>query len=231
MYLTKLADGLIRMQDGDVRTFPYGAHRSWQTMWHSWGNSQTFVLAYAGKVLDDTAMVASAEREARAFYSRLIIEGMIKEWDFASPGKNIAYEQIAYGIRPITLGLLRLFDATGNELYQKMAGLAASWLFGNNVLHQAMYDENTGRCFDGISDSSRVNRNSGAESTIEALYTLVEIEQYPLAVKYLHYKKIKGTSRGEIVEGVFQNAAGDESKLILDLTAGTLTLHEGKTTR
>jgi hypothetical protein len=231
MYIKKLADGLMRMQDGDVRTFPFGAHRSWQTTWHSWGNSQSFVLAYAGKVLKDTTMVASAEREARAFYSRLLIDGMLKEWDFADPQKKVAYEQIAYGIRPLTLGLLRLYDATGNELYQKMAGLAASWLFGNNVLREVMYDKTTGRCYDGISDSARVNRNSGAESTIEALYTLLEIEQYPLAKKYLWFKKIKGSSQEQLIEGTFRNETGDELTLALNLTTGTLTLHEGKSTR
>jgi hypothetical protein len=229
--IKKLSDGLMVMQDGNAATFPYGVHRSWETMWHSWGNSQSFALAHAGKVLGDTAMVASAEREARAFYSRLLIDGMLKEWDFATPQKKVVYEQIAYGIRPLTLGLLRLYDATGNELYQKMAGLAASWLFGNNVMHEVMYDEASGRCFDGISDSSRVNRNSGAESTIEALYTLVEIEQYPLAKKYLWYKKTKGSSQEQLIEGMFRNASGDELTLALDLTTGILTLHEGKSTR
>jgi hypothetical protein len=231
VFIKKLSDGLMVMQDGNAATFPYGIHRSWETMWHSWGNSQSFALAHAGKVLGDTAMVASAEREARAFYSRLLIEGMLKEWDFASPQKKVAYEQIAYGIRPLTLGLLRLYDATGNELYQKMAGLAASWLFGNNVMHEVMYDEATGRCYDGISDSSRVNRNSGAESTIEALYTLVEIEQYPLAKKYLWYKRIKGSSQEQLIEGMFRNASGDELTLALDLTTGALTVKEGKSTR
>ena len=173
-------------------------------------------------------MVASAEREARAFYSRLLINGMFKEWDLSAPQKKTVYEQIAYGIRPLTLGLLRLYDATGNELYQKMAGLAASWLFGNNVLHQVMYNDSTGRCYDGISDSTRVNRNSGAESTIEALYTLVEIEQYPLAKKYLQFKKIKRSSQAQSIEGLFQNDLRDELTLALDVVTGSLTLHEGK---
>ncbi len=229
--IKKLSDGLMVMQDGNAATFPYGLHRSWETMWHSWGNSQSFVLAYAGKVLRDTAMVASAEKEARGFYSRLLIDGMLKELDFATPQKRVVYEQIAYGIRPLTLGLLRLYDATGNEIYQKMAGLAASWLFGNNVMHQVMYDEASGRCYDGISDSSRVNRNSGAESTIEALYTLLEIEQYPLAKKYLWYKKTKASLQEQLIEGMFRNESGDELTLALDLTTGILTLHEGKSTR
>lgn len=221
-YIEKLADGLMVMQDGDMRTFPYGAHRSWETMWHSWGNNQSYVLAYAGRILGDKKMIASAEKEARGFYARLLIDGMLKEWNFAEPQKKSEYEQIAYGIRPMTLGLLRLFDATKNEVYLKMAGLTASWLFGNNVLQQTMYDSTTGRCFDGISDRTRLNRNSGAESTIEALYTLLEIEQYPLASKYLSYRKTSNQSTGEILSATFQNAAGDTLVLTMNLKRGTV---------
>ncbi|MDP2884796.1 MAG: hypothetical protein Q8P51_07240 [Ignavibacteria bacterium] len=221
-HIQKLADGLIMMQDGDIRTFPFGAHRSWETIWHSWGNSQSHVLAYAGGVLRDKKMIASAEKEAKGFYARLLIDGILKEWNLAEPKKKSAYEQIAYGIRPMTLGLLRLYDATNNEVYLKMAGLAASWLFGNNVLHQSMYDPATGRCFDGISDSTSLNRNSGAESTIEALYTLLEIEQYPLARKYLNYKKKSSRSTKETLSATFQNDAGNALVLTLNLKRGTV---------
>jgi hypothetical protein len=221
-YIQKLANGLMMMQEGNSRTFPYGAHRSWETMWHSWGNSQSNVLAYGGSALRDKKMIASAEREANGFYFRLLFDGMLKEWNFAEPQNKSVYEQIAYGIRPMTLALLRLYDATGSDIYLKMAGLAASWLFGNNVLHQSMYDSTTGRCFDGISDSTRVNLNSGAESTIEALYTLLEIEQYPLAKKYLNYQKKTSRSTKETLSATFQNDAGDTLVLSLDLKRGTV---------
>jgi hypothetical protein len=221
-YIKKLADGLMTMQDGDWRTFPFGAHRSWETMWHSWGNSQSHVLAYAGRVLGDKQMIASAEKEARGFYTRLLVDGMLKEWNFAEPQKKSVYEQIAYGVRPMTLGLLRLYDATKNDVYLKMAGLASSWFYGNNVLHQTMYDSTTGRCFDGISDLTRLNRNSGAESTIEALYTLLEIGQYPLASKYLSYKKTSSQSTKEILSATFQNDAGDTVVLTMNLKRGTV---------
>jgi hypothetical protein len=225
--IKKLAAGMMLMQDGNAGTFPYGLHRSWETMWHAWGNSQSYALAYAGKSIGDTAMVASAAKEARDFYSRLLITGLNKEWDCAAPDKKLVYEQIAYGIRPMALALLRLYDATGDELYLKMAGLTASWLFGNNVLHQMMYDSTTGRCFDGITDSTFVNKNSGAESTIEALYTLLEIEQYPLAKKYLSYTKIKTASGTPVLKGVYRNEAGETATLLSNTEAGTLKLSEG----
>ena len=191
VYIRKIADGLMAMQDGNSSMYPYGLHRSWETMWHMWGNGQTQALAIAGLLLNDSAMIRSGEREAQDFYSRLLIQGYMKELDVAHPDSNFNREQIAYGIRPIAVGLLRLYDATRNESYLKMAGLAASWLFGNNIAHQQMYDPESGICFDGIMDSLTFNRNSGAESTIEALHTLVEIDRYPIAKKYLLYKKIK----------------------------------------
>ena len=122
----------------------------------------------------------------------------------------------------MTLGLLRLYEATKKEIYLKMAGLAASWLFGNNVLHQMMYDSATGRCFDGISEPTRLNRNSGAESTIEALYTLLEIQQYPLAIKYLTYRKTSNHATQEILSATFQNDAGDTIVLTMNLKRGTV---------
>jgi hypothetical protein len=47
-----------------------------------------------------------------------------------------------------------------------------------------MYDASTGRCFDGIGSSSDVNKNSGAESTIEALWAFQKIERYPEAADF-----------------------------------------------
>ncbi len=59
------------------------------------------------------------------------------------------------------------------------------WLFGRNVANYIMYDSSTGRCYDGIDSSRVVNKNSGAESTIEALLILNEIEKFPLIKKIL----------------------------------------------
>ena len=62
-----------------------------------------------------------------------------------------------------------------------MAQQLASWLAGNNPAGQQMYDPETGRCFDGIGTETEINRNSGAESTIEALLILQAIYNHPVA--------------------------------------------------
>ncbi|MBI3004033.1 MAG: hypothetical protein HYY49_01295 [Ignavibacteriales bacterium] len=215
-------------EEGDLGVFPYGLHRSWRTMWHMWGNSQTLALARAGKLLKNAAFVQSAEREARSFYARLLIKGFMKELDVAAPEKKVTYEQIAYGVRPMALGLIRLYEATQKDEYLKMAGLAASWLFGNNVLRQQMYDPATGRCFDGISDSITVNMNSGAESTIEALYAVLEIEQYAIAKKYLRYFKIENGSSKQYEYAIFRGENSKEVTVALDLKEGLMLVLEGE---
>jgi hypothetical protein len=222
------AEGLMLMQEGDVRQFPYGLHRSWGKEWHMYGNTQTQALASAGALLGDSAMIVSAEREALGFYTRLLIQGFLKWMDLADPEGRKEYEQIAYGIRPMAVGLLRTYEATGRREYAVMAGLAAGWLWGNNPLGQQMYDPETGRCFDGISGPGDLNRNSGAESTIEALLTLTEIRNYPEASHYLHYRRVSHGAVGDTLHALYRDSDGEELVVLLDRSEGIVEVLEGK---
>ncbi len=224
--ITKLAEGMMLMQDGDATKFPYGLHRSWETIWHMWGNGQTQALAQAGKLLTNKKMIASAEREAQGWYSRLLILGFKKEIDCADTSKAMTYEQIAYGVRPVAVGLVRLYEATGKKEYLKMAGLACSWFFGNNSLQQQMYDSSTGVCFDGITDSTKVNKNSGAESTIEALHSVLEVGRFPEAKKYLNYRRVRSGTKSNYLYGVFENSSGNQVTLALDIKKSKLMVFE-----
>jgi len=42
-----------------------------------------------------------------------------------------------------------------------------------------MYDPATGRTFDGINPDGSVNRNSGAESTIHGLLSMLALDAHP----------------------------------------------------
>jgi hypothetical protein len=225
--ILRLSEGLTAMQDGNPSTYPYGLHRSWETMWHMWGNSQTAALASAGMLLKAPGLTRSAELEARSFYPRLLAEGFIKEMDVAKPGSNLRFEQIAYAVRPMAAGLARLFESTGKREYAVMAGLAASWFTGNNAAGAQMYDSTTGRGFDGIRDSGSVNLNSGAESTVEALMTLLEVEKIPEARGFLRYRRIEGASTPSEVWALFRDPALHELVLRLDAEAGGLQILEG----
>jgi hypothetical protein len=222
-YIEKLCEGMMIMQDGDMRTFPFGAHRSWETRWHAWGNGQTQALATAGRWLSDERMVASAKREADGFYSRLLILGNQREFNAADTTDRKEFEQIAYDIRPMAVGLLRLHEATGDARYARMAGLAASWLFGNNVASSHMYDSLTGRCYDGIQPGALISANSGAESTIEALMTVLEAEHSPIARAFLfHRKKSVTVSDREIIRTFINRMGIEDAGVRIDLRRGEL---------
>jgi hypothetical protein len=83
-----------------------------------------------------------------------------------------------------------LHQATGDDTYGRLAGLAAGWFYGNNAAGFPMYDPATGRGYDGLlgPSSFRVNQNAGAESTIEALMALQAINGDPIASHYILYR-------------------------------------------
>ncbi|MFQ5706498.1 MAG: hypothetical protein ACE5HO_03565 [bacterium] len=189
-FVQKFAEGLMAMQITDDHGFPYYLFLSWKNVWHGWGNSQTQALAIASKVLDNSEIREAAEKEALTFYPYWISNGFPREMIFTrndslSVQQVKAYDQIAYAIRPAVVGCLRLYDLTRRPRFAEIAGELAAWFFGGNSARQAMYDPETGRCFDGILSPTEINLNSGAESTIEALYSLLEVEVNPIAWKRL----------------------------------------------
>ncbi len=193
--VVKLSEALSSYQAGDQRNYPFGLHpdsASAPFTWHAWGSTQVFALARAGQQLAHPEWVASAQREADAFYARLLAGSMVAEWGVLP----FAYPQIAYGMDSIVQGLLALHQATGNDTYGKLAGLAAGWFYGNNAAGFPMYDPTTGRGYDGLlgPSSFRVNRNAGAESTIEALMAIQAVTADPVASRYLHYAPAAGTT-------------------------------------
>lgn len=226
-YIEKFCDGMMLMQNGDVRTYPFGLHRSWETMWHAWGNGQTQALAQAGKILKNKTMIASAQREADGFYSRLLIQGFKREFDVADSSKKREFEQIAYDIRPIVIGLIRLYEATSDKKYLTMAQIAGSWFFGNNAVKAQMYDPATGRCFDGIHSYTEFNKNSGAESTIEALNAIIELEQYDQKNDFTKYRRLNSEENAHFVFALFSTGS-HEIGLVIDKKQGALSVITGK---
>lgn len=180
-YLKFFAEGLLAMQTGDAQTFPFGLFLSWRNIWHGWANSQAHALAIIGELLDEEKLVNAAKLEASHFYPYWIKQGFTREFEFAR-GDSIwtrrteQYSQIAYAIRPPVLAALALHRITNEDRFAELAGELATWFFGNNPARAQMYDPQSGRAFDGILSQHEINRNAGAESTIEALYALLEVE-------------------------------------------------------
>jgi len=182
-----LCDGIIKMQQGNKDNFPYYAFLSWQNTWHMWGNNQSDALITAGKLFHKPEYIKCALKEIKCFYPFLINTQYLNNFSIEKRSGRIVikdnskFSQIAYGISPIVFACL----GAGDTSSAKTAGEAASWLLGKNILGQAVYNPETGICFDGINNEKEINKNSGAESTIEALLTLIAVEQNPTAKKAL----------------------------------------------
>ncbi len=189
---TRTAQMLVERSAGTNATPPWGAHLDGAgTPWHAWGARSTEALALAGNALGHKEFVGSAKKEADGLWGRFLLAGRIPS-SVSPDGTATWYPQIAYGISPIVEGYLALADATGDRRYAVFAGLTASWLLGANPAGVSMYDERSGRTFDGIDGPSpiKLNRNSGAESTIEALLALQSVTSNPDAAEYLHYRPV-----------------------------------------
>ncbi|MEH3120737.1 MAG: hypothetical protein PGN16_01965 [Sphingomonas phyllosphaerae] len=184
--IARTGEGLVAMQAGDRNSFPYGAHLSWRNQWHAWGNAQAYALLRAGALLDRQDFTRSALVEIDTFYPYLLRTGMLSSFALRRTGDRTAaydvarFPQIAYGISPMVLAADEAHRVTGDTRYRDLARRLSAWFAGDNEARQRMYDPATGRAFDGIVDATKVNRNAGAESTVEALLALTAMQGTPL---------------------------------------------------
>lgn len=180
---------LLETQFGDAENAPYHAFLSWQNFWHAWGNSQAFALLYAGRILEHQPFIEAGLNEVRHFYPHMLAKGRLHGFKLSRQEDTLRMEdgrqfpQIAYDVRPMVFAALEAYAITEEETHAQTAAQLASWLLGANPAQHSMYDPATGRTFDGIGAPEEINRNSGAESTIEALLTLQAIASIPAAQK------------------------------------------------
>jgi len=187
---------LVPLSRGNSRTPPWGARvETPADDWHAWGSKSTEALATAAVVLDRPDFAIAARKEADALWARFLLAGQVPS--LVSPaGAATWFPQIAYGVGSVVDGYLALAEATGDPRYAVFAGLTASWFVGVNPARVAMYDPKTGRTFDGIDGPSpvKLNRNAGAESTIEALLALQAVTGNPEAARYVGYRPLGALS-------------------------------------
>lgn len=171
--LDRYAEAIEAMASGEAGVWPFGALLPWtgsQSFWHAWGGLAPAALAVAsavtGRGLD------AAIGDAGVFTPQLLTAGgPHNAW---SPAP--AEAQIAYGVQSRVESLLRTGEATGGDGLRQLAALTAGWFFGANPAGRPVYDPATGVTVDGIEPDGRLNRNSGAESTIHALLAMLALD-------------------------------------------------------
>ena len=177
--MRKLAEGIAAMSAGTIRSWPYGAILPWaqsRSMWHAWGSQMPAALARAAVVLGDPSLAEPAIADAAVFTPTLLTAGGPDNGWFPSPTDRV---QIAYGADSRVQSLLEVADATGSSGFESLAAIQAAWFFGANRAGEPMYDPATGITFDGLQPDGTINRNSGAESTIHGLLTMIALDERP----------------------------------------------------
>ncbi|WP_235296363.1 hypothetical protein [Portibacter marinus] len=181
--LINLGEILMAQQLGAVDTFPYYASMSWQNIWHGWGNSQAYALLKTGAIVNDDRMIEAGLREVLNFFPHFLSEKPSYFRLAKSPGgyevlETDRFPQIAYNLRPMIYAAIEAYRLDPKEEYKEIALELGDWFFGSNQAGVTMYDYATGRTFDGIVSPEQVNRNSGAESTIEALLSIQALREF-----------------------------------------------------
>jgi hypothetical protein len=190
-YINNLSDGILNVQKGDSTSFPYYAFMSWENLWHAYGNLQSYSLLKASTVLEREDILQAAISEINYFYKFLMNENYLSSFYIDKknneyiPREIKQYSQIAYNMRVMVYASLEAYNITKDSTYAIKAGEIASWFFGNNIAEAQMYFPSSGICYDGINSQNVINKNSGAESTIEALLSLLTLEQNQIAINTL----------------------------------------------
>lgn len=169
--IDKISKGLVGYQYQAAEDNLNGMYFCWKNIWHNWGNNQAYGLIEAFKITADTALLSSVKMWADSFVPFLLENNFPWEITVSSSSHYTMdpLPQIAYGINSIYRGLKSLSMLENNVEYAQLSEEVFMWFKGDNIAQTPMYNPASGRCFDGINGTLSVNRNSGAESTIECL--------------------------------------------------------------
>lgn len=209
--LARLADGIRRLAatTPDASRWPYGAilpSAESRTTWHPWASQTTAALVAASSALRDRRLLPAAVRDSGRFGPALLAAGGPDNLFGPTPTDRT---QIAYGVDSRVEDLLATADRTGAAGLRRIAGLQAGWFFGANPSGTPAYDRATGVTSDGVQPDGTVNRNSGAESTIHGLLTMLALDAHP--------------SVAAIATATTSLGARDGLRLVEAETAGTTT--------
>lgn len=166
--MRQLAEGVAELSGGDARRWPFGGVLPWglsRSIWHGWASQMGGALAAAGET-------RTARRDAFTFDPWLITSGGPDNGRQPTRADQV---QIAYGADSRVQNLLAQGTRAGDEL----AGVHAAWFFGANNAGVPTYDPATGVTIDGVEADGRINQNSGAESTIHGLLTMLQLDAHP----------------------------------------------------
>ncbi|WP_232549852.1 hypothetical protein [Propioniciclava soli] len=175
----QFAQGLAEFHRGTTTQWPFRALMPWAEsldLWHAWGSEMAQGLAAASIALGDSDLMGPAIGDTAGFTAQLLTStGPDNGW-LPVPLEKV---QIAYGADARVRACYDVGVAARRDGIRRLAGIAAGWFFGANLAGVPVYDPATGVTFDGVEADGRINRNSGAESTIHGLLTMLVLDDNP----------------------------------------------------
>ena len=177
--------------------WPYGALLPWalsRVHWHAWASQMPAALAGSGR--RDPARPRGRRRGLlHAAAARL-----------RRPGQRLAADAVRPHPDRLRRRLAPAVPARGRARrpapgLRRLAGVAAAWYFGANASGAPMYDPATGVTFDGVAADGTVNHNSGAESTIHGLLSMLALDGAPDVARWARRAAVVvADARGRVVE-------------------------------
>jgi hypothetical protein len=112
------------------------------------------------------------QRSREGYYAPIGSAGFYRHDGFKAP-----YDQQPVEACTMVSACLEAARATGEARWSLEAERAFFWFLGKNTLGQALYDEATGGCRDGL-HADRPNQNQGAEATLSFHLALEEMRRW-----------------------------------------------------
>ncbi|MFF2299829.1 hypothetical protein [Arthrobacter sp. NPDC058127] len=205
--LSQLTEGIAGMSSGSVQQWPFGAILPWnqsRTLWHAWGGMAAAAVANASPLLHRPDLLTAAVKDSAQFTPQLLAAGGPDNAWSPTPGEA----QIAYGVDSRVEGLVATAKAANAPGLLDVAAVAAGWYFGANRSGKPAYNPATGTAIDGIETDGRVNPNSGAESTIHTLLSMLALDADP---------ELKAKALG------ISSTVGTDGLMVAEAESGTIT--------
>lgn len=175
-----------------ARLFEHHANADWQWFepYLTYSNATLpQAMFIAGELLNNDRYTMIAHRSLD-FLIGVLFQGDILDligqrgW-YPQNGERARFDQQPVDAACAVEALLVARRIVGEPRYGELAERALEWFYGRNCSHLALYDPETGGCYDGLTPEG-VNRNQGAESTIAHLLARLLIEEHQDCLEGMH---------------------------------------------
>jgi hypothetical protein len=137
-------------------------------------------LAACHEVSGDSTCLRVASESLDFLMSVQTVDGVFapvgnKGW-YRVGGPRALYDQQPVDAGATVEACNTLYRVTGETRYREWASLVLSWYSGSNLKRLAVYDSETGGCYDGLIEEG-VNLNQGAESILSYLLAITSFSR------------------------------------------------------